>query len=156
MSWLNKLFKPKQKPTNVMIAVADFQTITPDSMKHVFSSDMSIFKIMSCFPTILEYAKAMDSVIKALDEDQLIASYEVAKQPQVIYLIDFLTDNERRYVSDEEITIFINTAILFLLKFNEIENNNNKSINQERVLYLSGFIYNNLILLAKELKSVSR
>lgn len=144
-------FRPPKPPTDIDIALSKLKTINVPQYKNSYSSDYSLFTLNVYKKTIVQYNKLLRIVLEKLDQDQLIPKYDLPFENHSVYLRDFLTDDQGRFV-DIESTLqeFLDLATEFLTTFQTLEQSDEKSFNIEKNLLLTQHVVANLRSLIME------
>lgn len=143
--------KKEPKLTPIGITIGILKAVDPNSLRSVFSSDMSIYRVHTYFNNIVEYSKFLKEVTYSLEYSVLISTQKIPTDIKVLYKRDFYVDSKNRYIdpvsSSKE---FIDLAIRFLTLYEEKEVND-RDYNTERNLYLLNGVISNIHILSKEL-----
>lgn len=152
MFW-KQWFKKKELKKSQLALVADvFRDIKPSSLSNVFSSDMSIFRLTVCKPTIEEYTEFLKMLTLAIEEDRQLQSFQTAVDLQMVYIRDFFTTKKQMMLNPVEASsVFIDQAVKFLTAYDQREQSTEKSFNTEKNLMLTQHVVSNLCVLSKEL-----
>jgi hypothetical protein len=147
---LKALFRKK---TKLQIAISNIEKINTSKSSIVYSSDISIYKLLTLCKNINTYITLLERILHHLKEDTIIPISTLPQTPLVIYLNDFYLDDKNHYLDVKRTTTrFKELTIEFLTMYNNLELSIEKTFNQEKNLLYLNNITNNLILIFLEIK----
>jgi len=131
-------------PTEIDSLIVHLKTINLSSYRSMYSSDYSINQLYVCKPTITEYIGLLRKCIDKMYNDQLISRHDIPTDVQLVYLRDFLTD-QNRFIDIECVLLeFIDQIAIMLSMFQSMERSTSRSFHTDKNLLMLQTIISNL------------
>ena len=156
--FFSKWFKKKPlKPKNRFQNTIDIfdRLRNHHDFKSLYSSDYKLISIVSMYKNIFDYNTALKASIDCFKNNKALDKSRVNSEKYFINIHEFLLDSNRKYIQlNTHLVDFCDNSIEFLNLYNEKEIESNQSAEISRTIYLSQFILNNLIEIAKGFEDV--
>lgn len=155
--FIQKLFKPQQKPETVIDKTVRLLGEIPNTNSvKVYTSDLCNNVLTSFYGNIGIYIGTLKYILDCFEYHRPISSYYVSGKTKDVYLPAFFTVNGNYILEiDEVVKEFTDLAKTFLIVYQESENNLKDTENNitERNLQMTRQVVNDLVQLAGQLNT---
>lgn len=120
--WLRKESLPEKPPSIIQQAIRDLDLVNPYALKHVYSSDLSIFILKVPVSTVGQYISLLERATNIIETDTGAFKTEYIFEFKDIYIDDFFITTNGYYLDNviEIVIRLINVIRLFLIAYEKI------------------------------------
>lgn len=149
--FIRNWFKIPKPPSEIDLIIQQIKKKDPSQYSNAYSSDQSINKLLVCKRTIKGYNSLLSLIVKKLTTDEQLSRFELPMETVGVYLRDFLTDDQGNFIDvNTEVAAFFALTEEVLSLFQQLEQQEDKSFNTEKNLYLIQNIIHNLRVIVTE------
>lgn len=141
--------------TQLDTALNSLARLVPVNFKHVHSSDLSIFRVTSFFPSIVTYTEFLNRVNEAFITNEAFPTFLLPAQSQSYFISDFFLDENGYYVDEVKVIGDFKIEAEKFIRFFLSEENNEQvnEFNHEHNLRILKKVFQDLSMLIEILSS---